>query len=308
MNHGCSGNGSNPKADRFAGFSLHTSGGVCLRRAERIAAMMERLLQQQGQLISLQSFCLEFQVAKSTVSEDLAIIRRALDEAGQGRIETVLGAAGGVRYLSFSNRSAALQDAKALMELLRQPDRILAGGFIYMTDIVFSPEWSYRVGRIFASRFHDRHPEYVVTVETKGIPAALMTAHCLGVPLVVLRRDSRVTEGSTVSLNYISGSSQRRIQTMALPRRALTPGARALVIDDFMRGGGTAKGMVDLLHEVGVEVVGMGMFMATAEPAQKRVENYDPIFILESVSEKERKINLTLGNWLLTDQQQGAGT
>ena len=54
-----------------------------------------------------------------------------------------------------------------------------------------------------------------MTVATKGIPIAYAVASHLNVPVVIVRRDNKVTEGSTVSINYVSGSS-KRIQTMVL--------------------------------------------------------------------------------------------
>ena len=45
--------------------------------------------------------------------------------------------------------------------------------------------------------------DYVVTVETKGIPLAYEVAKSLGVQLVIVRRDNKVTEGPTVTINYV---------------------------------------------------------------------------------------------------------
>ncbi len=59
-----------------------------------------------------------------------------------------------------------------------------------------------------------------MTVETKGIPIAQAVAHHLNVPFIIVRRDSKVTEGPTVSINYVSGSS-KRIQTMLFSKRSL---------------------------------------------------------------------------------------
>ena len=49
----------------------------------------------------------------------------------------------------------------------------------------------------------------VVTIATKGISLANAVANVLNLPVVVIRKDNKVTEGSTVSINYVSGSSQR---------------------------------------------------------------------------------------------------
>ena len=62
-----------------------------------------------------------------------------------------------------------------------------------------------------------------MTVATKGIPLAYAVANYLNVPVVIVRRDSKVTEGSTVSINYVSGSS-KRIQTMVFSKRSLAEG------------------------------------------------------------------------------------
>ena len=54
-----------------------------------------------------------------------------------------------------------------------------------------------------------------------------------------------MSEGSTLSINYFSGSYDR-IQKMSLSKRAVKPGMKALIVDDFMRGGGSTKGISDI--------------------------------------------------------------
>jgi len=58
-----------------------------------------------------------------------------------------------------------------------------------------------------------------------------------------------------------------------------------LIIDDFMKAGGTAQGMADLVREVGAVVAGTGVLVATAEPAEKLVEEYLPLLILYGVNQ-----------------------
>ena len=52
-----------------------------------------------------------------------------------------------------------------------------------------------------------------MTIATKGISLAYAVANYLNVPVVIVRRNNKVTEGPTVSINYVSGST-KRIQTM----------------------------------------------------------------------------------------------
>ena len=75
-----------------------------------------------------------------------------------------------------------------------------------------------------------------------------------------------------------------------MPKRALQPGSRVLIVDDFMKGGGTARGMVNLAKEVGAEVVGKAFMIVTEEPENKMVDDYTALFMLHSVNELENKI------------------
>src|SRR5699024_3318609 len=117
-------------------------------------------------------------------------------------------------------------------------------------------------------------------METKGIPAALMAAQALGVPLVIARRSSKVYEGSAVNINYVSGSSAH-IETMSLSRRAVREGQRALIVDDFLKAGGTARGMIDLMGEFNVEVVGTAFVMAKAHPASKLIQGERALMVMD---------------------------
>ena len=261
------------------------------RRQERRVALTKILADNPNQLFPLSYFSGMFDTAKSTICEDVEAIRLLLEELDLGRLETVSGAAGGVRFLPWRSQDSAHVLLTDLADKLSTPERIIPGGFLYMSDILFMPNLMTQVGEIFLSRFAHVSPDFIMTVETKGIPLAFATARAFNLPLVIVRRGSRVTEGSSVNINYVTGSS-RRIQTMSLPRRAIPQGARILIIDDFMKAGGTARGMVDLAQEVGATVVGTGVLVATAEPEQKLIDGYLPLLILHDVDENNKKTDI----------------
>ena len=122
-------------------------------------------------------------------------------------------------------------------------------------------------------------------LETKGIPIALMTAKHLSVPLLIARRDSRAHEGSAVKINYVAGPHGDRVETMTLERRAIAPGQRVLIVDDFAKNGGTLNGMADLAYEFQAQVVGVGVMVAARELHLRRAHNVRP---LVHVKYKER--------------------
>jgi purine operon repressor len=161
--------------------------------------------------------------------------------------------------------------------------------------VLGQPELLDTAGKMFAHKFKDAGAEYVVTVETKGIPLAVATARFLNVPMVVVRRDHKVTEGSAVSINYVSGS--RRIQTMSLSRRSIPERSKVLIVDDFMKAGGTVKALIDLLNEFSVNVVGVGIFMSTSEPEEKVVDEYVSLATLREVNEQSRQVEIVPGTY-----------
>lgn len=274
-----------------------------IRRNERMAAMIKMLSQNPNQIFTLSHFCDLFGTAKSTMSEDIDILRQVMDTFGFGKLDTVTGAAGGVRYRPAMKGKDAYNFIADLCESLSTPERVLPGGFLYFSDILSMPQVVDRMGIILANCYYDTQPDFVLTMETKGIPVAMMTARALGVPLVIARRSSKVYEGSAVNINYVSGSSGN-IETMSLSRRAVKEGQRALIVDDFLKGGGTAKGMVDLMNEFSVEVVGLAFVMATSDPPKKRISGARALMVLEALRDDETTAHVRPADWL-AEMEQG---
>src|SRR3712207_1143865 len=80
------------------------------------------------------------------------------------------------------------------------------------------------------------------------------------------------------------------------PRSTLFPYTtlfRSIIIDDFMRGGGTIKGMTELMKEFNTEVVGTGVFISTIKPEEKLVNNYISLLELDIV-DNEIKVSPNL--------------
>ncbi|MHB8733241.1 MAG: pur operon repressor [bacterium] len=266
-----------------------------LRRGDRMVLIAQRLFQEPHKVFPLGTFTEWLGAAKSTISEDLSALRALCEEFQLGRIETLAGAAGGVRYTPLCTPAQIAEIAEDLAARLRLPSRILPGGFLYMTDLLSLPSVTSRLGDVFATFFADRHPDVVLAMEVKGIPLALMTARAFNVPLVTIRRGGRAmegAEGASVTVNYVSGSS-RAVQAMTLPLRAVPPGARALFIDDFLRGGGTARGVHDLMRECRAEVVGIGVLIEANQPREKLVDEYVALLTFDGVDEAAGAVRIS---------------
>jgi purine operon repressor len=267
-----------------------------LRRSGRLVDMTRYLLQHPHTLVSLSYFSGRYGSAKSSISEDLDIVKESFENQGVGSLVTIAGASGGVKYIPLAETAEASETLQELGEQLEKSERLLPGGYLYMTDILSLPRYVNAIGRLFASAFAHRSVDVVMTMETKGIPLAYAVASGLNVPVVIVRRDSRITEGSTVSINYVSGST-KRIQSMVLGRRSIRAGSNVLIIDDFMKAGGTVRGMIDLLKEFDANPVGIGVFVEAKEVDERLVDDYLSLISLSKVNNNSGKIEVEEGNY-----------
>ncbi len=266
------------------------------RRSERLIDMTNYLLENPNVLVPLTYFAEKYGSAKSSISEDLSIIKETFESRGIGSLNTVPGAAGGVKYVARMHQGEAEAFINELCSIMEKPERLLPGGYLYMNDLLGNPQFMKKIGRLIASAYADKEISVIMTMATKGIPIAYAVASYLNVPVVIVRRDNKVTEGPTVSINYISGSS-KRIQTMLLSKRSLEVGSRVLIVDDFMKAGGTIHGMTSLLEEFDAVVSGIAVLIESEETEDRLVEDYLSVLRLSPVDEKEKKIHVKKGNY-----------
>lgn len=230
-----------------------------IRRSNRLVDITRYLLEHPHKLVSLKHFSENYGAAKSSISEDLSIVKKTMAEFGIGKVDTVPGASGGAFFAPQYSKANAERVIADLVELIADPSRLLPGGYVYLSDLLGRPEILREVGQLIATQYIDTDVDVIMTVETKGIPLAQSVAMYLNKPFVIVRNSSHITEGSTVSVNYVSGSS-KRIKKMELSRRTLKQGANVVIIDDFLKGGGTMKGMQSLIKEFDAHLVGMNVF------------------------------------------------
>ena len=266
-----------------------------IKRNERIGAMARILTAAPNHIFTLGRFCGMFEAAKSTVSEDVELLRKVFAQFDLGQIETVTGAAGGVRFVPRLSQASALAYVQELCGVLSDPGRVLPGNFLYIQDLLSQPDTLEVLGAIMAGPYFAAAPDFVLTVETKGIPFALMVARALGVQLVIARRDHKAFEGSVVTINYISGSGGE-MKTMSLAKRAVQ---KALIVDDFTKDGGTVRGMVELMQEFDVTTVGVGVMVERRREGAPRIyEDIRSLFIVSDAMDARQGAVVHPAPWL----------
>ncbi|QNO14880.1 pur operon repressor [Alkalicella caledoniensis] len=240
---------------------------------------------------SLNYFCEKYDAAKSSVSEDLFHLNTTFKQNGLGEIISNAGATGGAYFIPKITTEKTQEFLTDLKGKLQAKERVLPGGYLYYSDLIFDPKITNMLGLIFASKYAEKKVDYCLTMETKGIPIAMATANYLNAEVVVARREAKVTEGPVVTINYVTGST-RRIQTMSITKKAIKPGKRILIIDDFMKAGGAAKGLVELVKEFSCSLAGIGVVIDSQNPENKMVNDYFSLLKLKSVNELTGEVDI----------------
>jgi len=271
-----------------------------MKRSDRLIGLTNYFINHPQKRTNLSYFMEKFNASKSSISEDLDIIDEMFKNEGIGSLQRLSGALGGTKYIPKFCRKKSLSFIDEICNELKDASRILPGGYLYMSDLLGDPNIVKEIGKAFVSAFYNQEIDAVVTVETKGIPIAYALAEYLNVPVVIIRRNMKVTEGSSVSINYVTGRS-RRIQTMVLPKRNLPENLRVCIIDDFMKAGGTVTGMINLLEEFKASVTGIGVLAeAEDEENERMIEDYISLVKVSNLDSKNKKINVNHGSFYYT--------
>ena len=132
------------------------------RRSDRLIDMTRYLLERPHTLISLTFFSERYESAKSSISEDLAIIKRTFKFRGIGILETIPGAAGGARFIPSISEEETRAFIGDMTKEMSEKDRLLPGGYVYLSDLLGRPDVLRKVGRVIARQYIDKQIDAVM--------------------------------------------------------------------------------------------------------------------------------------------------
>lgn len=267
-----------------------------LKRSERLVDMVATLLHRPYTPFKLAYFTEKYKSAKSSISEDITIIKETMEYQGMGQIRTYPGASGGVEYIPLLSKELQIRYIEELAELVNDRSRILPGGYLYLTDLLGMPEVLKKLGKIIASQCVDLGVDYVMTVATKGIPIAQAVAYELNKPMIIARKDSKVSEGSAISVKYTSESASRLVQSMEIGRNSMEKDSNVILVDDFYRGGGTLSGMEALIDIFESQVVGKFVFCENIIDSQTDKNDIQSIISIKGLDQEQNGFEARMGS------------
>ena len=159
--------------------------------------------------------------------------------------------------------------------IIIKPNIINVSSFLnHQVDVSFM----YELADIFIEQFCRINIDKIVTIEASGIMPAGLVALKLGVPLIYAKKKVPSTLGSDVYQRVVYSMTRGENVMVTVSKRFLNSGDNVLIIDDFLAKGGTASGLIAILKEASVNIVGYGVIIEkTFEGGRKNIvsENID---------------------------------
>jgi len=110
---------------------------------------------------------------------------------------------------------------------------------------------------ILVKKYKGKKIDKVVAVEARGFIFGAAIAHKLGVGFVPVRKKGKLpykTNSVTYNLEYGT-------DTLEIHKDAVTPGERVIIVDDLLATGGTAKGVTELVEDLGGKIISIAFII-----------------------------------------------
>ncbi len=120
-----------------------------------------------------------------------------------------------------------------------------------ITTLLAEGKSFHRMIDLIAHRYIGQRIDQVVGVEARGFILGSALAYKLGTGITLVRKPGKLpykTRQKTYQLEYGT-------DTLEIHEDAFMPGARVLVADDLLATGGTMAAVVDLVRDLGADVV-----------------------------------------------------
>ena len=161
-----------------------------------------------------------------------------------------------------------------LKQMIREvPDFPKPGiNFYDITTLLKQPAGLKGTVDALAAEYEGMKVDTVIGVEARGFIFAPALAYHLGAGFVPVRKPRKLpAECASISYDLEYGQD-----TLEIHRDAVGNGHRVLIADDLLATGGTARAVVDLVEQLGGEVVGL-VFVVELEflPGRQKLAGYE---------------------------------
>lgn len=149
-----------------------------------------------------------------------------------------------------------------LIDRIRKDGNVAPGGVLKVDSFLnhqIDIDLYNEIGKEFKRLFADVQVDKILTVEASGIGIACIAAQYFDVPVVFAKKSkSKNIEGGVFSSPVHSFTHGKTYDVM-VSVKFLHPDEHILILDDFLANGKAALGLIDIVHQAGAAVSGVGI-------------------------------------------------
>lgn len=168
----------------------------------------------------------------------------------------------------------------------------------HQIDVAFLDE----MGAEFRKLFHNKKVTKILTIEASGIGVAVMTSkHFDNVPVVFAKKSKTSNIADELYHTKIHSYTHQKTNEVVVSKQYLNQDDHVLIVDDFLANGCAMLGLIDLVHQAGATLEGVGIVIEKGyqEGGQKiRDAGYhlESLAIIESMNDQTGEITFRKGN------------
>lgn len=186
---------------------------------------------------------------------------------------------------------------KALKNRILRDGKCYEGGILKVDNFInhqMDPILMKSMAVELVRRFASAEINKIMTIEASGIAPAIMVGYLLELPVVFAKKKKPSTMENMLITSVYSFTKQRNYD-VCVSSEYLHPGDNVLFIDDFLANGNAAKGAIDLIHQAGANLAGMGFLIEKAfqhggDELRQMGVRVESLAIIESLDDCEIKL------------------
>ena len=144
-------------------------------------------------------------------------------------------------------------------------------------------------------RFRGVEVNKILTIEASGIAIATMLGHVYDVPIVFAKKSETANSTDNKYMSQAYSFTHKKMNNVLVSKPYLHATDKVLIVDDFLADGQAMHALIDLVHQAGGEVVGIGIAVEKGQQkggAMLREEGYhlESIAIIDEMNWETQEI------------------
>jgi xanthine phosphoribosyltransferase len=144
-------------------------------------------------------------------------------------------------------------------------------------------------------RFRGVEVNKILTIEASGIAIATMLGHVYDVPIVFAKTSETANSTDNKYMSQAYSFTHKKMNNVFVSKPYLHATDKVLIVDDFLADGQAMHALIDLVHQAGGEVVGIGIAVEKGQQkggAMLREEGYhlESIAIIDEMNWETQEI------------------